>query len=340
MSGNYTFLPYHLKSVNPDLYITLMDIWFCYNSAKICRQFGIPYVMYYPIDGKPFYHGWENVMNICHTPLAMSKFGAEVTQDYYKDHVMADEFSVIPYIHHGVDTDVFKPAASSKKLEMRKELTRLQWGDPDELFVMVCVNRNVLRKNYPGMYRGIVKFLNKLTDKERKNVKLIQKTGATVDPKLGYDLNDLMNSYGIQDNVLSMDIEGAESPHFGLTFEEMANAYRSADVNISATMAEGFGLSTIESKACGVPSIITDYTTSRELVDEDGWLVPVGEYVTSAYNVQHGLVDTDAFGEALYDAWLNRDKVKKFGDRGAKRALDFSWDIIAERFIKLFGGIL
>jgi len=51
-----------------------------------------------------------------------------------------------------------------------------------------------------------------------------------------------------------------------LSPSELAELDNLADLRVSATMGEGFGVLTIEAMACGTPTVITDYTTARELV--------------------------------------------------------------------------
>jgi glycosyltransferase involved in cell wall biosynthesis len=51
-----------------------------------------------------------------------------------------------------------------------------------------------------------------------------------------------------------------------LTPAELAELDNLADLRVSATQGEGFGVLTIEAMACGTPTLITDYTTSRELL--------------------------------------------------------------------------
>ncbi|MBM4042177.1 MAG: glycosyltransferase [Planctomycetes bacterium] len=47
---------------------------------------------------------------------------------------------------------------------------------------------------------------------------------------------------------------------------ELAELDNLADLRVSATAGEGFGVITAEAMACGTPSLITDYATSPELL--------------------------------------------------------------------------
>jgi glycosyltransferase involved in cell wall biosynthesis len=54
----------------------------------------------------------------------------------------------------------------------------------------------------------------------------------------------------------------------------MAAIYTRADVLLSATAGEGFGLPVLEAQGCGTPVIVSDFSAQPELVG-DGWVVAV-----------------------------------------------------------------
>jgi len=45
------------------------------------------------------------------------------------------------------------------------------------------------------------------------------------------------------------------------------------DDMLAASYGEGFGVPTVEAKACGTPVIASNWAASQDLVSEDGWLV-------------------------------------------------------------------
>lgn len=49
----------------------------------------------------------------------------------------------------------------------------------------------------------------------------------------------------------------------------MVDIYNMMDVHALPTGGEGFGIPTVEAMACGVPNVITNYTTGYELVGAD-----------------------------------------------------------------------
>lgn len=87
----------------------------------------------------------------------------------------------------------------------------------------------------------------------------------------GMDLAALANALEINEAVICQDRYQAL---MGLPDQVMAQIFRSADVTLNATGGEGFGVPIIESLACGVPVIVTDFTAMTELCPpEVGWRV-------------------------------------------------------------------
>lgn len=65
---------------------------------------------------------------------------------------------------------------------------------------------------------------------------------------------------------------------------ELSQIYSQADVLISLSYAETFGMTIVEAAACGTPSVVYDNTAQKSLVTKDtGELVPTGD-VEAVYN--------------------------------------------------------
>lgn len=61
--------------------------------------------------------------------------------------------------------------------------------------------------------------------------------------------------------------------------EELAKFYSMADVYFNASVEETFGLTTVESFACGTPAIVYNKTAIPEVVDDEvGWVVEYGDF--------------------------------------------------------------
>jgi glycosyltransferase involved in cell wall biosynthesis len=88
----------------------------------------------------------------------------------------------------------------------------------------------------------------------------------------GIDLLSLVEAAGISpDQVMFVD---QYDYRMGVPDSTMAAIYTRADVLLSATAGEGFGLPVLEAQGCGTPVIVSDFSAQPELVG-DGWVVRV-----------------------------------------------------------------
>jgi glycosyltransferase involved in cell wall biosynthesis len=111
--------------------------------------------------------------------------------------------------------------------------------------------------------------------------------------------------------------------------------YNSADVNISASSGEGWGLPTGESMACGIPNIGPDCSAFSELIGNDvdlsknrGWLVNI----ESRQMIQDGtirvLVSESDLAMKMKMAFVEKDKIKVFSKNAIDWSKDYTWSKI------------
>jgi glycosyltransferase involved in cell wall biosynthesis len=63
-----------------------------------------------------------------------------------------------------------------------------------------------------------------------------------------------------------------------VSYAELPQFYRSADLYVAATRSDGTSISLLEAMACGCPVLVSDIPGNREWVEEgvNGWLFPEG----------------------------------------------------------------
>ncbi|HRA47639.1 MAG TPA: glycosyltransferase, partial [Thermomicrobiales bacterium] len=98
-----------------------------------------------------------------------------------------------------------------------------------------------------------------------------------------------------------------------------------AAANVSPSMYEGFGLSVLESMACGVPVIAANRTSLPEVVGDAGLLVEPDRVALSA-----------AIYRLLTDADLHAD----LASRALARAQTFSWQRCAAETLAVYRSVL
>ena len=126
----------------------------------------------------------------------------------------------------------------------------------------------------------------------------------------------------------------------GFDYKEMNNVYNLMDVFLLTTSGEGFGVPIIEAHACGVPTIMTDYTTAQELIIQDGQcgeVVKVAAEITGGWNVERAIMDDNDCADKLNKLYNDKELRRKYGEVGRKKIVEkYSWDVITPMWDKLF----
>lgn len=113
-------------------------------------------------------------------------------------------------------------------------------------FIVSWVNRNARRKQPGDLLSGWKQFLEKMEKEDgHKNATLVLHTNPL--DQEGPNLFKMIEVLGIQNNVFISNSK--------LNQEQMNILYNCADWNINTSSAEGFGLSILECKSIGVPSM-------------------------------------------------------------------------------------
>ena len=119
-------------------------------------------------------------------------------------------------------------------------------------------------------------------------------------------------------NIIGMDCVGST--------EELAGIYSAADVLLSMSYAETFGMTIVEAAACGTPAVVYDNTGQRSLVSrQTGYAVPTG--------------DVGAVYEAVQQIRIN-GKVHYSEACRARAERNFDKDKCFEKYIDLYESLL
>jgi glycosyltransferase involved in cell wall biosynthesis len=106
------------------------------------------------------------------------------------------------------------------------------------------------------------------------------------------------------------------------------------DVFFLTTSGEGFGIPIIEAMSCEIPVIATDYTTTYELIEEDGKCGEsaklLGE-ITGSWMVERGIMDCEDAASKIEKLYKNPVLSKKYGSVGREKVLKFyNWDKVID----------
>jgi glycosyltransferase involved in cell wall biosynthesis len=235
-----------VKREQVDLLLTLMDIWVL--EPQPLASLNVAHWM--PVDCMPLSTMDQMCLKVSGaTPIAMSRFGEEGLRRAGFDPL---------YVPHGIDTNLF--TRSPERVALRAEM-----GYTDEHFVigMNAANKDAVRK---GMFEQLQAF--QLLHQKHPDARLM--IHALITESGAIDLGPIIKDLGIAKAVRFVDqysyLTGTVKP------EHMAAWYSCLDLYSGCSYAEGFGLPLVEAQSCGVPVVVTDFSSMPEVCGT-GWKV-------------------------------------------------------------------
>ncbi len=232
--------------------------------------------------------------------IVMKRVDRIITGSHHSARSIQQVFDVpashIEIIHDGVDTDTFRPLEGVEK-------------EPNGiLFVGNSEDRNKgARYLVEALHilRREIDFHLTFVDRPRESLELVP---------------SLVKRWGLQSRVT---FTGRVST------EELVRRYNKAEILVSPSVYEGFGLPAAEAMACGVPVVATTAGAFPEVVadGETGWLVAPG--------------DAHALADAIKRLMADPAERKRMGDAGRRRMQErFTWRETARKTVALYEEIL
>jgi glycosyltransferase involved in cell wall biosynthesis len=200
----------------------------------------------------------------------------------------------IRVIHDGVETDVFH-----RREDVPVEPNRI-------LFVGNSEDRN------KGI-RYLFEALRILRSQVPVHLRVVQRPGS-------HGAFRLVQEFGLHGRVSFME---------GLSTEELVRQYNRAQVLVSPSLYEGFGLPAAEGQACGTPVVATTAGALGEIVEDGvtGLLVPPA--------------DAGALARAIRILLEDPARCYAMGGAGARRIRErFSWERTADETLALYEEVL
>lgn len=337
-------LQFHLKTIKPDYFFVLLDTFMLYPWLLEQDLSPAKSVFYFPTDGGgglPI--GCDQILKKMTKCIAMSRFGKKQVKDYHNLDVT--------YIPHAIDKKYYYPLPKKERDELRAK-----WGFANK-FVVGCVARNQPRKCMDRTIKAFARFAKSNPDA----VLLLH--SDPYDAAAGIDLVNLIRALKIENRVLWTGMKWFK----GFEYSEMNKVYNLMDCFFMLTSGEGFGIPIIEAQACGVPVVCTDYTTTHELVIENGqsgeavklsgvelkdlpesvddWNFPEierqislsGGDFTGTWGVERGMACVKDASDKLQKIHDSPELREEYGKNGiAKVAKYYDWDVVLPSFIKFF----
>jgi len=265
------------------------------------QAYRVPIIGYMPIDGYDSPGSWDVLLGRV-ARVAMTKFG--------RDTAMPEA----DVVWHGVDTKVFRPRD-------KKQSKALLGFDPDR-FLILRVDKNSLRKDYAATWKALRPILRRY-----KDIDVHFHCAPRSDD--GYDLDALrFSDEDIRDRVsFSQNLTG----YLGWDEEALATLFSAADMFVSTSWGEGFGLNPLQAMAAGTPVIAQDCSAITEVVGDGGILIPPLMRITTPMGQDQCLPDIPAFTKAIERLYLGAGSLRKLREKAVIQAAKFSWDIATDR---------
>lgn len=215
-----------------------------------------------------------------------------------------DFLSVFDYKEE--NTNVIYHAASDVFQPRNKRSCRAELGLPLDRPMVLYVGSEAPRKNIKTLLRSIYKV-----KKQAPEILLVRIGQQRKMSRI------LVEKLGLEENILYLK---------NLSEETLAKSYNAADVYVSPSLYEGFGLPILEALKSGCPVIASNVSSLPE--------------ITGGAAILHPPLDVDAFAgsiETMLDSQSVRDD---YAARGILRAEQFTWQIAAQKTLNIYRQIL
>jgi len=321
--GEYRILPWRaveapgelaaaLARERPEILLTIGDPWMFEQVPAMPGRRGVKWVAYFPVDGWPLPTAWGEWVRGVDVPVVFCEFSRRVVEE-----ATGIRAAVIP---HGVETRVFAP---SDKEEAKRRV------GVSGAFVVGTVAANQQRKNLPALVKAFAAFA-----RGKEDVLLYLHT--RIAPGGYWDVFDLVRRFDVEPKTratLNLD------PQRGVSDDVLATIYNAFDVFVLPTMAEGFGLPIIESQACGIPALVTDFSACPELVPDAFCRLRVKETLIMARNFEQAVVDESDITQKLEHLYRDRADLARRSAAALAFAREFDWNNICPQFVELLAKI-
>jgi len=207
----------------------------------------------------------------------------------------------IRLVYEALDHSVFFPAQGKPALD--KGLSELEIKRPFILFVSSLWPY----KNAETLIEAFAKVR-----KERKNLMLVI-AGYSREESYIAKLGGIIRHHNISDSVVFTS---------GVSHDVLAKLYQSAEVFVYPSLYETFGLTILESMACGCPVITSNISSMPEIAGEAALL----------FSPRDVGALSDKILSVLEDGGLRKRMIEK----GIRRASQFTWENTARKTLDAF----
>ena len=295
---------------------------------KICQRKGIRSMIYFPVDCDAF-EGID-ILEAVDSAVTFTEYGKKVVEEEAKKlGLEAPKIHVLP---HGLEP-WFAPAKNNEeRMRIRDEIISgtERFLKPED-FLIVNVNKNEWRKD-PLRSLEILKGLRERNVPAKMILRMAPLSNCN-----GTALKWAADQLGLRDGVDWFYLDGVSE-------EELVKLYQAADLYLTTTLGEGWGLGITEALGCGTPVAMPSHTACGEIGRKTGlqedilWLPDECGYVMGNDTRLRRRVQKDDAANVIRDFWvrtrMHRTTSKRVTLLPSAREW-MSWARIAKEMMKL-----
>jgi len=335
----YRSFKYIVEHVKPHIVLGISDCWMglapVYWDFEDAKSRYFTAIQYCPVDHDPLVrhtkHGggptgnfdldWGNTFKRYDSVIAYCKYGQDEINSVCGSEVCKR------YIHHGVDTNIYRPMPRGECVRLKRQLFGLKESDT----LVITVARNQPRKLYPAMLQSIKMCL------DSNGNDIYYYPHAPLNDPVGWDLVGLCDRLGIKYRMISdkpdRDAHVIFNPDLnvgtGPSDNVLNSYYNAADIGLFIHSGEGWGLPIMECMAAGTPTISTGYSAPLSWAPDASLFVKPAAIMPEPNangNFMRAVVSPESIHEKLVTLINNPDMSRTLRANGLEVAKSNDWN--------------
>ena len=285
-------------------------------------------IYYYPFDCTPREEWVKQCVASFDFPVAYTEYAKNESKKIIGS--LANKQHVI---YHGTNHKDFFPASPEQKRQAKEGI----FPTVKDKFLILNVNRNQGRKDISRSLM-VMKELKRLGVNDAFMYMHMQETD------FGGSVLQMASAVGLNPNEdYTVPDPRQFGAHSGFPIEFLNQIYNAADVYLTTTHGEGWGLSITEAMATKLPVIAPDNTSIPEILGDDrGYRIPSGAN-PSMWVIKDNdnermrpLMDVEIAAQTLKHIMENRDEAAERAEKAYAWAMEHTWEEVNKQWKNVF----
>jgi glycosyltransferase involved in cell wall biosynthesis len=247
---------------------------------------------------------------------------------YWRDILLQQGIKKPVYIlRHGFNPHQFQP--------MSRAETRSKHNLPQNLFLMLNLNRNTPRKRYDLVVTAFAELIAKYPQKPIALLAVTDQGSTGAFPLQEIFMRELARrGVPIDPHIHKLMITKTSMNYTDETINEL---YAASDIGITAADGEGFGLCQFEAMGIGIPQVVPDVGGFKDFCNNDNSVIVPTKYryylpfSLSPIGGEIHVVDPHDLCMGIEEYLLDTEKREAHGQRARETVLAYDWSVEVDR---------